>query len=95
MSEGTQGLVIFFGLTLASSLLWHWALRSYGVAVLAATVTTVVLFQVAAYVKLGYLDPFFLVAMATSAAMALAISAVVGLPFRSRRKQRGMDADAP
>ena len=95
MSEGAQGLVIFFGLALIGSLLWHWVLRSYGLAVFGATVTTVVLFQVAAYVKLGYLDPFFVVAMATSAAMALGISAIVGLPFRFARKQRGSDTNAP
>jgi len=63
--------------------------KSYGVAVLGATVTTVATFQVVAYMQLGYLDPFFLVAVATSTAMAFGIAAIIGLPFRSRRKPHG------
>lgn len=76
-----QGVLIFLGLAVLSAIGWHYLLKKYVVALLGATFTTTVLFQVANYLHLGYLDPFFIIAMISSGAVALAISALVGMPF--------------
>ena len=86
MSEGTVGLIILTSIALASALLWHRFVPFYRPAVIGATITAVTAFQVADYVRLGYLDPFFLVAVVTSSIMAAVIALVVGLPFRARRR---------
>jgi hypothetical protein len=86
MSEGTVGLIILTTIALGSALLWHWLLAFYAPAVIGATITTVIAFQVAAYFHLGYLDPFFFVAAVTSSIMAFAIALLAGLTFRARRR---------
>ena len=87
MSEDTIGLIVFLGIGLGSALAWHWLMTSFVRAVVGATITTGIVFQIAAYIHLGYLDPFFVIAAVTSTAMAAVISLLVGLPFRARRKR--------
>jgi hypothetical protein len=69
---------IFIVVALVSSLGWHRAVRSKGWANLGAACTSVVVFQVLAFVQLGYLDPFFMIGMAMSAPVALLIAVLVG-----------------
>ena len=84
-----QGLIVL-GLTgLAVSALMHTLIRRFFVACLASTVIATLLFQVFAYLKLGYLDPFFLVALITSGISSLVISAIVGLAFALYRRAKG------
>ena len=92
MSEGTAGLVILAAIAMASALLWHWLVPRYIAAVVGATITTATAFQFVAYLHLGYLDPFFLVAMITSSMMAAVIALLVGLPFRAVRRSFGADS---
>jgi hypothetical protein len=94
MSEGTGGLIIFTIITLGSALVWHWLIAHYVSAVIGATITAVMTFQVAAYFYVGYLDPFFLVALVTSAIVAAVIALLVGLPFRERRRPHVSNAKA-
>lgn len=94
MSESTEGLAPFLAIALVASVVWHVFVKSYGVAVLGATVTTVTTFQAVVYMQLGYLDPFFLFALAASAALAFGIAAVAGLPFRSWRRAHAPSRDA-
>jgi hypothetical protein len=94
MTESTQGLLLFFAIAFLSSVLWHLLIKIYGLAILGATATSVVTFQGAAYVQLGYLDPLFLFAVATTTAMAFAVAALIGLPFRARRKPHGPSSHA-
>lgn len=82
-----MGLLIFLAIALTSAVLWHRFLPRYTTASLGATITTVLAFQAAAFLQLGYLDPYFLIAVITSSVAALVISLVVGLPLRARRKQ--------
>ncbi len=95
MTDGSTGLVVLLLIAGATAFLWHHFVRAYVVAVLGATVSAVVLFQAAAFVQLGYLDPFFLIAMATSSVVAGVVSAAIGLPYRARRKKNGTPASAP
>lgn len=87
MDEGTQGLLILGAMAVLSAIGWHLIVKRFVLALLGATLTTVILFQVANYIHLGYLDPFFIIAMITSGAGALVISAVVGVPFLALRKK--------
>ena len=83
MTENTVGLIIFFAIAMGSALVWHWFVPGYLPAVVGASVTTVVVFQAVAYLELGYLDPFFLVALATSSVMATVVALFIGVPVRA------------
>ena len=89
-----MALVIFFGIAIISATMWHRFVSRYVQASLGATVTTVVLFQVGAYLDLGYLDKFALIAVVTSSAIALGISLLIGLPIRARRKRQAVEPNA-
>jgi hypothetical protein len=89
-----MGLILFFGIAIISATMWHRFVPRYAEASFGATVTTVVLFQIGAYFDLGYLDRFALIAVVTSSAIAFGISAVIGLPFRARRKRQAAEPDA-
>ena len=94
MSEGTVGLIILTAIALGSALVWHWLVVFYRPAVIGATITTVIAFQVAAYFHLGYLDPFLLVAIVTSSIVAAVIALLVGVPFRAWRKSHASTSRA-
>jgi hypothetical protein len=61
---------------------WHWIVRRLMLAVLGATITTIGAFQIIGYLQLGYLDPFFEIAIVTSGAFALLVSVSVGILFQ-------------
>lgn len=83
MSEATVGWLVLSSTAVASALGWHLLLRSFLLATVLATATAVVLFQVAAYLYAGYLDPFFLVAVITSSVICLLITVTVGMLVRN------------
>jgi len=82
-----MGLFVLLVMAVVSAMLWHRFVARYAIAVVGATLSTVVAFQVIAFVQLGYLDPFFLIAAVTSGCLALLIAIVIGLPFRARRSR--------
>ncbi len=86
MSEGAVGILVLGTIAVCSGLVWHWLVTVYRVAVIGSTVTTVIAFQIAAYLHAGYIDPFFLVAVITSSFVAAGVASLIGLPFRARRK---------
>jgi len=94
VSEDTVGLIVFLAIGLGSALAWHWVVTSYVRAVVGATTTTVIAFQIAAYLHAGYVDPYFVIAAATTLVMAAVIALLVGLPFRARRKQHVSEESA-
>lgn len=81
MSDGSVGLVVLLLIAIGSALLWHRFVSAFFVAALGTTLTAVVVFQGAVFVELGDLDPFFLIAAATSCVVAAAVAIVVGLHF--------------
>ena len=67
----------------------HSLIRSYVLATLTAAVISTTVFQFVGYFRLGYLDPFFVVALAIGALLAAAIAAIIGIPFvRMRGKKK-------
>ena len=83
-----MGILAFFGITIVVATAWHHFLPRYLLASVCATITSVLSFQIVVYIQLGYLDPFFVIAMATSSVLAFIVSLLIGLPIRARRKQQ-------
>ena len=89
MSDSIQGIIILISISqylnisisLFCSVTFHWHLKEFKTAVLASAFVTAILFQLVAYLHLGYMDPFFLIALVTSFVLALIIACFVGLLF--------------
>lgn len=88
MNETTQGILILSVMIVISSLAWHELLNSYVVAIICSSVTAVVAFQIANYFHLGYIDPFFLIAIAVSGVISAFASAIIGVVYRVVRKKK-------
>ena len=86
MSEGMVGLIVLVAISVTAAIIWHAFAKRYFTASIASALMAAVAFQVAAYVHLGHLDPFFPIAVVASLVAAFVIALLVGLPFRARRK---------
>ena len=75
-------------LAVVSAVAWHWVMRSFSAATFLATFTAVILFQVAVYFQLGYLDPFFMIAVATSSVVCFVVALLVGWVFSALRGRK-------
>lgn len=87
MNEDALAIIVFFAICVFSALIMHWRLSSYWAATILSAFLSVVLVQVVAYIDLGYLDPLFLMAVATSSVAAFVISAIVGMFFKVSRNK--------
>ena len=74
----TASLINFSFIALASAFFWHKKEELAKKANIKATITTVILFQIVGFMRLGHLDPFFPIAMVITGVIAFIISAVVG-----------------
>ncbi len=88
MTEAATGWFVLLFIATGSALAWHILLRSFLLATSLATITAVVLFQVAAYLHAGYLDPFFLIAVVTSSVICLFVAVGVGMLVRSGSRDK-------
>ena len=86
MDENTQGLLLLGALAIASAIGWHLYITRFITAIFASVFTTVVLLQIINFIYLGYVEPFFLIAMLTSGVIAAFISSIIGLVFMLKRK---------
>jgi hypothetical protein len=86
MSEATVGLIVMCATALVASVISHILITRAKVAILVAGTAAAALFQLFSYLHLGHLDKFFCVAVVVSWGYALAIAAVVAIPFRWLRK---------
>lgn len=89
-----MAFLAFFLIAIAAALVWHLLVQSFLGAVAGATIATVVVFQVVAFLQLGYFDPLASIAMVVTGAIAAVISALLGLPFRTRRKSTRHESGA-
>jgi len=88
MDEGIQGIIILSIITIISGISWHSFVKNILFAVIGATITTAITFQIANYLYIGYLDPFFMIAMFTTGAIAFIASLIIGIPFAVIRKRK-------
>ena len=89
MTEGVFGIVVLCSVAAISAIGWHLLVRSFLLAIVLSTASAVIVFQALAYIHMGYLDPFFPIAVITSSALCLFVSVVVGLVVRSCHKKSG------
>ena len=87
MSEGEQGMLVLAIASVGSAIVVHAFIRNYLKACTIAAVVATIVFQVAAYVHLGHLDPFAIVALVVGGAVAFVAALVVGLPYRVVRSR--------
>ena len=92
MNESLQGIIIFISIAIVSAILWHTFLKRISIAILGSAITAAVAFQVCNYILHGYLDPFFIIALVTTFAIAFIIALVVGIPFRVWRGKQNNQA---
>ena len=91
MDEGTVGLLVLVGCGLIASVISHSLVKRYLLGCLVGAILGDVLFQVAAYVREGHLDPFVAIALITGFVVSFAIALLVGIPFH-RVRSRGLVA---
>ncbi|MBI3815361.1 MAG: hypothetical protein HY279_12980 [Nitrospinae bacterium] len=90
MSESTQGIVVLIFTSVVVSFFVHALVRSFVAACFISAAIALVVFQFFAYLHIGYLDPFFVIALFTGGVAAYIVALFVGLPFLLyRRKQNG------
>jgi len=63
----------------------HAVIKTYFLASFIAACAMVVEMQIASYIELGYLDPFWQISSVTGFFMASIVALIVGLPFRAKR----------
>lgn len=86
-----KGSLLLLMISVFCALLFHWRIKHYLFAVFGAASMASVLFQIAAYFQLGYLDPFFAVALLTGGLFAMVVAFIAGVPFyvaRDKSKRR-------
>jgi len=88
MSAGTMGILILVAIAVVVSLICHAFLRRFWPATNLAATAAAMLFLVASYIELGYLDPFFPIAFVFGWVYAWFVAMIVGIPFHIARKPK-------
>jgi hypothetical protein len=88
MSESTQGILILIIVAIITSVLIHIVLRKCVYAIAVSGIMSSIIFQILNYFHIGYIDPFFIIALFVGAFFSCIISAFIGLPFFLNRKQK-------
>ena len=86
MDEGALGFIMLLVLSTISAVGWFGIAKNFFVAAALSAVTASVAFQVAVYLREGYLDPFFPIGLVVGSLYAFVVSIAVGLsPIIFRR----------
>ena len=84
-----EAMSIFLMLAVGSAWIWHRRVGGFMMATFGATLTAVVLFQVAAFIQAGGWHPLAGVAAGLSAIPAFTVALLVGAVMRWRRRRAG------
>ena len=87
IDEGSIGIIILCGISILTAIGFHYKLKKPLVATILSTFSASIGFQVIAYIQLGYLDPFFIIAFGISSGITFLISLLVGIPFTFYRRK--------
>lgn len=82
-----MGLIVFLCVALILAWFWHALVPKYWIASTASGVTASILFQLAAALKLGYFEPFFLIGLVIGIVPAFLVALLLGLLFQAKRKR--------
>jgi peptidoglycan biosynthesis protein MviN/MurJ (putative lipid II flippase) len=69
----------------------HSYIKNYFLASFVAACVMVVGVQIASYIELGYVDPFWLISSINGFFMASIVALIVGLPFKVKRGMKRED----
>ena len=81
MEKDAFGIMVFLGLSVVAALVAHVFVRRYFLASILGAIVATIIFQLFAYLDLGYLDRFWQIAVVTSGLMSLVIAFCLGVPF--------------
>jgi hypothetical protein len=87
MSDGTIGVLLLLSVTVVAAVLLHRSVRNFWLASVTAAAIGSGVLHLAAYLRLGYSDPFDVVSIPFSFVIGLGISAFVGIAVRSLRRK--------
>jgi hypothetical protein len=90
MGDSVRGFATFRAISVVVSLAVHSRTQKFLVACLLSAIISSLFFQLGEVLLLGYLDPFFAIALVNSTFLALGISVVVGriLVIIGRRRSK-------
>lgn len=95
MSPADIAFAVFIAMAILSAAIWHKFVRVGPFAVIGATVTTVVTYQVLGWLIDNTPEKFIVIAYIVSSIYALGISIAVGIPYWVVRRRKGERAHAP
>jgi hypothetical protein len=88
MSEGQVGIGVLLVISTVTGAIAHSCIPKLVSASAISALVGITLFQIAACVHIGYLDPFFLIALFVSAPISFSVALLVGLAVRRFRAAR-------
>lgn len=90
MIKSIMPLIIFCFISISIAYLSHKKINNFFLASLWAAIISSILYQLIGFIILGYLDPFYLIALAGGVVIAFLIALLIGIPVvHNRKKQRG------
>lgn len=87
MSEAAVGIIVLISISIVLSFVAHYFIKKYLLALIISAIIATISFQIAVYIHVGYLDPFFIIALFIGGLIALGISAIIGIPFMKFRNK--------
>lgn len=91
VSEGALGFLILSGISVVVAIGAHRALPNFVVACGVTAVVSTALFNIAASMHLGFVDPFWLIAVVVGGGYAFVVSALIGAVLRKWRRRHMAD----
>ncbi len=82
-----MNILVFVLLSILSSAVCHYFVKTYILAAILSACIASISFQSFAYVVVGYLDPFFIVALLVGWLIGFFISLLIGIPFLFERRK--------
>lgn len=80
------GFFVGFLVAIVSAIVWHSVVPRFVAAIAGATVTSVLVIQIGAYVRAGEFNTYSALIAAVSAMESIVVAALVGLVFKLRRE---------
>ena len=87
MDKSMMPVILFCFISITISYLVHRKVQKFILACIFAAIISSVCYQILGYFVLGYLDPFFLIALSNGAVVAFFLALFTGIPLAYKRKK--------
>lgn len=84
-------LIVILVAAIICAVVAHFTIRRWFLASVASGLAFTILIQIGNYAFLGYLDPFFIIAIVIGALVGFAVATVIGIPFLILRSRQTSD----